>query len=163
MNCHPAFFTCLIPLSFIPIQGKSQGIDFIDITEASGINYEHQNCSVPGGLTLTDCNGDGWDDLTFGSCPGEPVYIYLNSSSQVFVPFQDSNGALEEDVHRSMCSNWIDFDNDGDDDLFISNQDESLKLFRNDGNDLLVDITFDAGIDTTSQVIPAVSVAIGQG
>ncbi len=71
-------------------------------TNEININYSYSSCELPGGLTCIDFDGDGWDDLSFGSCPEEPVLVhrYL-AEDQVFEIFNDNLGLLQNETQKS--------------------------------------------------------------
>jgi hypothetical protein len=82
----------------------------------------------------TDIDLDGDLDL-FVSNEGNSnnnENIYRNDSAGVFTKL--SSGVLLNDGKKTMSSSWADFDNDGDLDVFLANENSSNALFRNDGN-----------------------------
>jgi len=92
------------------------------------------------GLSAYDVDGNGWDDLTFGGSFA-PLRLFLNE-----------NGILtEHDLGLFFVSEvkavlWADYDNDGDADLFVSQLFAQCKLYRNDGDLQLTDVTTEAGL-----------------
>jgi len=62
----------------------------------------------------------------------EPIQIWLNSSSQGFMYFTDYQSNIEHRVGRGLAS--IDMDNDGDFDLFISNNNQAISIIQNNSN-----------------------------
>lgn len=99
-----------------------------------------------GGISWVDFNGDGWDDFSFGSADGEPLYIYKNTGGGL-VPMST---AVFGDSGHARSLTWADYDNDGDKDLFVSHEYESNRLYRNEGNWNFTEVTQTAGIDTTA-------------
>lgn len=53
---------------------------------------------------------------------------------------------LGDDRFPSACGAWMDFDNDGDVDLYIVNEEAPAQLYRNDGPDGFTDIAPSAGV-----------------
>jgi len=87
-----------------------------------------------------DIDRDGDDDLYvlngFGSLQRPPVpqenKLYRNNGDATFTPLPDH--PLVQDVAFSGCGIWGDYDNDGDPDLFVANQQNADNhLYRNDG------------------------------
>ncbi len=98
------------------------------------------------GISFYDYNGDGWDDLTVNSESGERLFFFRNI-----------NGAFTEDLliipplsEQTRQVNWVDFDNDGDKDLFVTSDVSGNRLFENDGNMGLTDITASTGLPTVN-------------
>lgn len=95
-----------------------------------------------------DFDADGDDDLYvlngFGSLNDPPVpqknKLYRNDGNATFTPLPDH--ALVRDVTFSGSSTWGDYDNDGDPDVFVANQQDADNfLFRNDGKGSFIRIT----------------------
>lgn len=93
-----------------------------------------------GGVSLVDYDGDGDPDLYvtngYDVSAEEPEpqlnRLYRNDDG-VFVPVTE--GPLVEDEGFSSGSTWADIDNDGDLDVFVSNQqDQNNSLYVNDGS-----------------------------
>jgi hypothetical protein len=93
-----------------------------------------------GGVSLVDYDGDGDVDLFvtngYDVSAEKPVpqrnRLYRNDSGML-VPVKE--GPLVEDEGYSSGSTWADFDNDGDLDVFVSNQqDQDNFLYRNQGD-----------------------------
>lgn len=121
---------------FFENQATSLGID-----DFSGTIF------LGSGISFFDFNNDGWDDITFGTQTGDPVKIYKNNG--------DGTYSLEASLVPNNTSQqrqviWVDFDNDGDNDLFVSCDLDGSRLYRNDGT-ALVDITIAAGFPTEAQ------------
>ena len=83
---------------------------FEDVTAAAGITYVGQSYGAAWG----DFDGDGLLDLWLGN-HGNPPNLYLNLGDGTFADLAPALvGADSGDVHTAA---WIDFDNDGDEDL----------------------------------------------
>lgn len=90
-----------------------------------------------------DMNQDGLLDLYVTNSSGpKRNFLYQNMGSGAF---QKVAGILPvSESSKSRCANWIDIDMDGDQDLFVSNEDgEENDLYRNDGNLTFTKITSD--------------------
>ena len=99
--------------------------------------------------TFVDVDDDGWVDLLVAN-DSRPNFLYHNRHDGTF----EENGylsgfALTEDG-RPMASMGIgvgDYDRDGKLDFYISNfSDDYSVLFKNQGNGILADVTFQAGL-----------------
>lgn len=118
-------------------------IAFADVTSVAGIDMVH--ALLPGyditGQAWGDYDGDGWLDLYLTSSNG-PNRLYRNlgngSFAEVVAP------QLELPLVPSGGATFVDFDNDGDKDLYVLNLGPN-RLFRNDGG-VFVDITETAGV-----------------
>lgn len=137
-------------LAFLSIQAQEGR--FTDVTDSLGLSYsygvglEYQygltsfNC----GISLCDWNGDGIDDVAYGSPSGQPLYLFTNQGDS-FSPA--SLSGLSAEVGLSSCLIWVDYDNDGDKDLFLTNISPGInKLYRNDGAENFTDVTLGSGV-----------------
>lgn len=95
-----------------------------------------------------DVDGDGDEDLYvlngYGSLEAEPVpqadVLYRNDGGGVFTPLPDH--PLVQDAAFSGSATWGDYDNDGDADVFVANQQGvDNVLFRNEGGGSFVRVT----------------------
>ncbi len=129
-----------------------QQIAFSEVALSQGINHTYP-IGLGAGVSFVDINNDGWPDLTLPSDDGEPVQIYLNQQQQ----FLNSTFQYNiTDLYESKTVLWVDFDNDMDRDLFITNVTGENRLYRMDDDGMLVDISDSSGISTaTLQTIAA--------
>ena len=65
-----------------------------------------------GGISFFDFNNDGWDDLSFSSQDGFPLYFYQNNNG--FLTPVTLN--LVYNLNDTRQLNWVDIDNDVDND-----------------------------------------------
>jgi hypothetical protein len=112
-----------------------------------GIIHQY-GVSIPGGgVSFVDFDGDGWDDITLATDDGQPIHFYKNSFGQFLQlePLIDYTGQVGQLL-------WVDFDNDGDKDLYMATFQDANRLYENIGNLELVDVTEQAGlpIDSTT-------------
>ena len=118
-------------------------IIFKDVAAQQGINIGYGNTgSFGGGISFCDFNGDGYDDLTFASHAGEPIYFYVNDNGN----FTTTGIPLINNTDGSKQVLWVDFDNDGDKDFFVTCEDAPNRLFRNDGYPNFTDVTSQVGL-----------------
>lgn len=97
------------------------------------------------GISFADFDGDGWDDITVATNAGEPVRFYKNNNGI----FSEVTFTIPDAMVASKAIVWVDFDNDGDKDLFVSCETAPNQFFRND-DFTFVDITASSGLPTTN-------------
>ena len=114
----------------------------------NGIN---QSC----GVTTADINGDGYLDIFVAverfNDRGDDCanHLYLNNGNGTFKDIAAEVGV--DDRGYGYTCNFVDYDNDGDPDLFVGNETDAETqpariLYRNDGNLKFTDVSKDAGI-----------------
>ncbi len=109
-----------------------------------GIDVLCGNTVFGHGITFFDYDNDGWDDITIASAQGDPIRFLKNINGN----FVNHNLNISENNWRNKQVNWVDIDNDGDNDLFITSDTSSNRLFENLGNMILQDITVASGMLT---------------
>lgn len=136
-----AFLLYCIFLHTVPLHAQC---DFQEVTSDQNITHTFTFGGAGSGVSFMDFDGDGWDDLTFGTSKGELVEIYKNNQGQFEkVSLQGITNTCE-----SKQILWVDFDNDGDKDLFYTCAEINVVLYRNDGNLNFTDITSEVGLNT---------------
>ena len=141
------------------ILAQSPGIQFQDITKSSGVTFTHYSGAfgkkylpetLGPGVAFIDYDGDGWQDVFFTNGKDWPGQRRRTSTLQLFR--NNKNGTFK-DVSRAsglavemygMGTAVGDFDNDGDDDLFVTALGQSM-LFRNTKG-VFADATKEAGL-----------------
>ena len=155
-------------LMFITLTSSAQKHDvkFTDITKKSGIDfkytigdYSYKNIieSSGSGITVFDYNNDGFMDLYLMngtylegiSDPEGKVFknshneLYRNNGNGTFTEVSDKAGV---GGHQwSMAAGAVDYDNDGDMDLYLLNYGPNV-FYRNNGNGTFTDITASLGL-----------------
>ncbi|KAA3635965.1 MAG: CRTAC1 family protein, partial [Bacteroidetes bacterium] len=120
----------------------------------NGINGTCGDCEYGGGVSFVDFDGDGLDDLTFGTELGQNLIFYKNTGSG----FELLEAPVDNfDENKQIL--WFDLENDGDKDLFVVNYQAPNRLYLNNGNFNFSDITESAGI--ILEDTPSFSAAIG--
>lgn len=95
---------------------------FVDVTESQGIAALNGSTMYGTGSSCFDVNEDGWDDLTI-CIAGGATRLYMNNQGvfQLLTAF--------ENVHDAKTCLWGDYDEDGDNDLFVIKRDGPTQLF----------------------------------
>jgi enediyne biosynthesis protein E4 len=81
-----------------------------------------------------DYDNDGFVDLYVTNSAGSfKNFLYHNDQNGSFTKI--TTGAMVNDASASRSVNWTDMDNDGDVDLFVTNENnQNENIYRNDGN-----------------------------
>ncbi|NUN69912.1 MAG: protein kinase [Bacteroidetes bacterium] len=124
--------------------GRNGATAYTDETERLGLSDAPRD---PGMIAAGDVNNDGETDLL--QIVDHRVFSFHFGTA--FGTFRDAreHSALqlrEIDPSVANAARFIDLDNDGDLDLYISNHNLSDQLFRNDGTGRFTDMTDEAGI-----------------
>ena len=118
-------------------------------TESSaehGLTYTFQELtSYGGGVSFFDFDKDGWDDITLASGDGEDLFFFRNVNGN-FEEVPSPLGMTDRTNHPI----WVDYDNDGDYDLFATANGEN-RLFRRDAGFTFTDVSGSAGLTGDSQ------------
>ncbi len=130
---------------------------FKDATQRLGLNFKHapdrdlqrirSKLVTPtgiagGGVSAGDFDGDGFTDLYFSGDGGGQLWRNVRGEH-----FEDSSlaaGLAREGETRAGY--FVDYDNDGDLDLFLTFVFRSNRLFRNEGGGKFLDVTDSAGV-----------------
>ncbi|MFN0216993.1 MAG: VCBS repeat-containing protein, partial [Saprospiraceae bacterium] len=157
---------------------KDNSFTFKDITQSTGLNFAHvenpfiefnREALIPHmvsaegpALAVGDVNGDGLEDVFFGSAKFGKSALYLQSKNRTFklnTPVAILNDSIFEDVDAVFA----DIENDGDLDLIVAaggnewkTQDEAMKqrYYLNDGKGNFERRDFPAAFATASCVLP---------
>ena len=142
---------------------------FVDITEKAGVHFQHQSPhtsrkylleTMGSGVALFDCDNDGRLDLFLVngapySDPTPPGFIPRKSGPQDWnrLYHQKPDGTFEDITEKAglkgvgydMGVAVADYDNDGNEDLFVTGY-GSNHLYHNNGNCTFTDVTEKAGV-----------------
>ncbi len=144
--CNPNLFR---PLPDRLLRNDGRGM-FVDVTENSRLG----SAVGPGlGVICADFDLDGWIDVYVAN-DGAPNYLWMNQRDGSF----EENGLMSGSAYNaegapegSMGVGAGDFDNDGDEDLFMTHlTDETNTLYVNDGQGNFLDETAPGGLGDAS-------------
>lgn len=107
----------------------------------AGLETDHTGGYLGTGMSFADFNGDGIDDLSFGHHNGE-LKFYQGTGNGFTVLDLD----LSTPESQSKGIVWADVDNDGDQDLFVAFRLAPNKLWINQGDMVMLDVSETCGI-----------------
>lgn len=96
------------------------------------------------GLACADFDGDGWYDVYLPN--GRTNRLLRNRGDGTFEDVTARAG-LADEKDESRGAVFVDLDNDGDPDLYVSNNRTSNRLYRNNGDGTFTDVTLGSGIE----------------
>lgn len=122
---------------------KNNGdMTFTDVTEAAGLKEPVNSISA----CWADYDNDGWLDV-FVCCERQQNRLYHNNKNGTFSEVAIAAGLAGPADFFTKGANWIDFDNDGYQDIFMTHlSNESARLYRNDRNGTFTDVSAKMGI-----------------
>jgi enediyne biosynthesis protein E4 len=155
----------LVASSFVP------DVQFVDVSEAIGIDFTHENSATPskylietmgGGVAVLDVDNDGRLDTFFtngariderqeGARPDKSDRrfwnrLYRQKEDGTFVDMTEKAGLTGMPQNQyGMGVAAGDYDNDGFDDLYVTNYGGNI-LYRNKGDGTFADVTARAGV-----------------
>src|SRR6266851_9008612 len=113
---------------------------FTDVTQEAGL-MEPTNTLC---AAWPDFDNDGFLDL-FVCCEAGPNRLYRNRGDGTFEEVAAKAG-VQGDGGTCKGAAWIDYDNDGYPDLFVTYGDSTPQLFHNNRNGTFTDVTTEMGI-----------------
>lgn len=146
-----------------PIEGTPLGVSFVDVARQSGLDAETiyggvgQNkylLETTGcGVAFYDYDNDGWIDIFLvngwrleGFAKGEEprCHLFKNNRDGTFTDVTKGSG-LENRTGWGQACCVGDYNNDGQDDLFVTYYGQNA-LYRNNGDRTFTDVTQQAGL-----------------
>jgi hypothetical protein len=133
------------PQAYEPVRDRlyrNEGGDrFTDVSDAAGLGVAFG----PGlGVACADFDADGWQDIYVAN-DGEENQLWLNRRDGTFANSALMAGVAVNAYGKAEASMGVaagDFDNDGDEDLFMTHLDrETNTLYLNDGAGNFLDVT----------------------
>ncbi|HEU0185745.1 MAG TPA: VCBS repeat-containing protein, partial [Blastocatellia bacterium] len=154
-----AFFSLALPHA--RAYRSSTEITFTDVAKSAGVNFVNKSSSekkyivesMGGGAAMFDFDNDGRLDIylvnsysveaALGKKPRPPAALYRNIGNGKFEDMAAK--ASVADPGWAMGVSVADYDNDGDDDLFVACFGPDM-LYRNRGDGTFEDVTAKAGV-----------------
>lgn len=156
------FFLSIIQLIF----AQEQQVRFVNATQQAGISfkynfgdYSYENIleSSGSGVTMLDYNNDGWIDIYMlngtylegisdragNVFEGTSNELYKNNGDGTFTEIAEVAGV--DDQHWSMAAGAMDYDGDGDTDMYLLNYGPNV-FYRNNGDGTFTDIAKQLGL-----------------
>ena len=125
-----------LPAAAEPALHNNRDGTFTDVTAASGSRASSGRRSVS---STADFNGDGWIDIYVAN-DGQPNQLWINQRNGTFRNTGLLSGTALSAHGKAKAGMGVDagdFDNDGDEDLFVTNlTGEGNDLYVNDGSGL---------------------------
>ena len=141
----------LLTAALLVGQPVAQPVTFTDVAAELGIDHTDLGSFHGAGVSFRDFDGDGWDDLSLAAGEDELPAFYLNGEGTSFAHATLVLPGLEDSESEVVL--WADYDNDGDQDVFVGYHSVPNQLFRNDGG-AFSDVTEEAGLPTVEPPIP---------
>ena len=124
---------------------------FADVTSAAGIAREYGPAL---GVSTADFNGDGWIDIYVAN-DGQPNQLWINQHDGTFRNMGLLSGTALSTHGKAKAGMGVDagdVDNDGDEDLFVTNlTGEGNDLYVNDGSGLFEEQSGRSGLGAASR------------
>jgi len=160
-------FALAIAGSLVQAQALPKLPVFVDVTDAAGIDFKHSfgdfdlTNIVEGtgaGVCFLDYDNDGWLDLYFPNGSWDKAisdnrgrklrgklfnHLYRNNGDGTFSDVTESAGV--GDPSPSFGCSAVDFDADGDVDIYVLNYGPNV-LYRNNGDGTFTDVAKEAGL-----------------
>jgi len=122
--------------------GQAQ-ISFEESAATMGVDETYGLSNLGGGVSFHDFDGDGWDDITYATSKNKEILFYKNTGGS----FEQVDLGIEN-LYETKQVLWVDYDNDGDKDLFVTSITGFNKFYENDGNMKFTDISASCGLFT---------------
>lgn len=119
---------------------------FTNVTAAAGISFSGTGGGY-NGTAFGDYDGDGDLDLYGGQ--GGSNKLYRNNDNGTFTDVTSTAGVAGLSATTKGVA-WGDYDNDGDLDLYVAQENAANQLFRNNGDGTFTDVAPTYGLDDTS-------------
>ena len=125
---------------------------FVDVAADAGIVVERAVRTSAWG----DYDADGDPDLLLGYAGDAPVTALFRNDGPAGFRSVAAEVGLELAEGATRQASWMDYDRDGDLDLFLALRDRPNRLFRNDGSAGFADVTDATGIGDPRRTVGAV-------
>ena len=107
--------------------------------------------TMTGGACIGDADGDGLDDIFFPRMDGHDI-LYRNRGDGTFSDRSELSGLSQFPHTHSNGCNFVDIDNDGDNDVYVSTVgDTQFYLYVNDGTGTFTEEAIERGLGNVKQ------------
>jgi hypothetical protein len=144
------------PLAYFTDRAAAAGLS--STTVFGGVNTKKYIIETTGtGVAIFDYDNDGWPDIFIvngttldGSSPGKTPtsHLYHNNHDGTFTDVTQKAGLAHTGWGQGVCVG--DFDNDGNDDLFVTYYGKNV-LYHNNGDGTFTDVSEKAGVSGTGK------------
>ncbi len=130
---------------FVPNTDGDKNYLYKNVGNGKFVKVDENVLSTPSksvGCSWGDYNNDGYLDLFIANAGDQDNFLYKNNGDGTFTAV--TSGDIVNDGGNSHGSTWIDIDNDGDLDLYVTNdQDGDNFLYKNNGDETFTKVTND--------------------
>ena len=159
------YITCFCMLLVIMTAMIARATTFVDVTQETGIRFQHSNGSrtsllpedMGSGAGFAEIDNDGDLDLYIVNIPGafkdklsnntdttSTNALYRNNGNGTFTDITLS--AMVGDTGYGMGCVFADYNGDGNIDIYVTNYGENV-LYRNNGDNTFTNVTKTAGVE----------------
>ncbi len=129
-------------LVLAPLAQASAQPFFTNITDAVSLTASDLDNTPPTGLVFNDYNNDGFQDVFVSNFPGNRLHLLQNTGDGRLI---DMTSAIPSELHRVPGFGIIaDYDNDGDEDLYLAVSFPPRNLLLRNDHGLFTEVTWDA-------------------
>jgi hypothetical protein len=148
-------FLTLLCLLILVTSPRAQ-LGFTDVTSSTNVGNSDTQQRLATQAAWGDYDGDNDLDLyitNWGSGVGPTVAVnrlYQNDNGS-FSDVASAKGVSDGAFRNSVDAHWVDFDNDGDLDLYVVEFDAQDQLYQNNGTGTFSNVTGRSGVNVISQ------------
>ena len=99
---------------------------FSEVSDFQKFNHTYFNVISGAGVSFVDFNQDGFDDISIPTNDDNSILFFKNSNNKF--DLVNFNIDFPYQVKQIL---WIDYDNDGDKDIYVTSYNGKNKLFQN--------------------------------